>query len=81
VGRECGCVKNPIKIGEITDLFVELCVIVFSLRRGLNVRRVVLDVCSCRHCRLAFLWNKRVSARVSRARGAIGIILKYIRYS
>jgi hypothetical protein len=52
-----GDLSTLLKVFEdrvLVELFVELCVIVFSLRRGLNVRRVVLDVCSCRHCRLAF---------------------------
>jgi hypothetical protein len=83
VGRDCGCVKNPIKRGDITNLFVELSVIVFSLRRRLDIRWVVLDALSCRHCRL--LRTKGFSARVSKAgeqyEGIIEIISEYVRYS
>ena len=42
--------KRDKKIEKITDLLVELVMIILCLRRGLNVRRVILNVLGSRHC-------------------------------
>jgi hypothetical protein len=49
-----GDLSTLLKVVEdrvLGELFVELSVIVFSLRRRLDISRVVLDALSCRHCR------------------------------